>query len=313
MTTAISDVVSALGIETVSNNGNQIKGFCPVHKDRTGHEDQHPSWYINASTGAWFCFSCQGRGSLSHLVEALGGDADGVAGLVMDVAARKARSFGQEAPEPDKPIQYVSERLFAKNPYPHRVALERRDLDIDTVKLLNIRWDREGLCYLLPIYDFGSCLLGWQEKSAGYFNNYPDDVKKSRSLFGYQAIGKGKRVVLVESQLDAARFWRYGIDAVAMMGSFISMVQVQALRDLDLDLLVIAMDNDRAGNGAAANAMEKFLTAGVPIGFFSYPDDTEGQDPGDLSKRDLVGGVERAKLSAPPKIAELRGKLKSRY
>jgi DNA primase len=303
ITSTIEDAVRALDINVVSNNGQQIKGYCPVHKRNTGHEDQHPSWYINATTGAWYCFSCQGRGSLSHLIEAMGGDVEGVADLIIENAAEQARSLDGPAPEPE-PVQYVSERLFAKNPYPHPAAMERRDLDLETCKRLNIRWDRQGMCWLLPMYDFGARLIGWQEKSAGYFNNYPTGLRKSASLFGYQAIAKAKTVVLVESQLDAARFFRYNMEAIAQMGSGLSKAQAEAIDKLRPALVVIAMDNDKAGDGAAAIATELLRARSIDVAYFRYPRDTRDQDPGDLPAEDLKEGVARAMLAPPPDIAE---------
>lgn len=307
MTTTIEDAVVALGVNVVSSSDREIKGYCPVHPLTMGREDQHPSWYINAHTGAWLCFSCHAAGSLSHLVEMLGGDdVDGVASLVVDVAVKKARSFtAEKEAEPEaKPAPYVSERLFAKHPYPHKAAIERRDLTIDVCKMLNIRWDREGMCYLLPIYDFSSCLLGWQEKSAGYFNNYPPDVKKSRSLFGYQAIARPKILVLVESQLDAARFWRYDFQAVAAAGSALSTAQAEAIAVLQPAVVVIAMDNDKAGDDAAARAAAKLNAHGVKLAYFRYPEDTRDMDPGDLSPKDLSDGVHKARIWPTPEIKE---------
>jgi 5S rRNA maturation endonuclease (ribonuclease M5) len=308
MTTAIEAAVEALGITLVSNNGKNAKGYCPVHKERTGHDDTHPSWSINVNTGAWRCFSCGGVGALGHLVEAMGGNYDGIGDLIVQVSVERARKFDDDdEAAPEKPIEYVSERLFAKNPYPHESALERRDLDIDTAKLLNIRWDRKGMCYLLPMYSFDGVLLGWQEKSAGYFNNYPEGLRKAHSLFGYQAVRQAKRVVLVESQLDAARFWRYGIESVAQMGSALSVEQAHALEALDPGVVIIAMDHDKAGHAAAATASRRLSQCSVDVGYFTYTKRAlklDRPDPGDLDSADLIEGVEHASLWAPPWIAE---------
>jgi Toprim-like len=313
-TTTIEDAVQALGVQLVSTNSVNLKGYCPVHHLTKGRPDAHPSWYIHSATGAWFCFSCHARGSLSHLIEQLGGDADGVAELVFDVAAKKARDIGGDGGDggrdPEKPVQYVSERLFAKNPYPHTEALERRDLTLDVAKLLNIRWDRKGMCWLLPVYDFGARLLGWQEKSAGYFNNYPTEIKKSHSLFGYQAVRQAKTVVLVESQLDAARLYRYDVEALALMGSDLSRAQAEAVERLRPTLVVIAMDNDKAGDGAAAIATQRLKSLGVTVAYFRYPKDSRGLDPGELESDDLTHGVSHASLYPSPEIHECLAKHK---
>jgi hypothetical protein len=47
---------------------NEALALCPMHKERTGREDNSPSWWINLETGAHMCFSCHYKGSLLQLI-----------------------------------------------------------------------------------------------------------------------------------------------------------------------------------------------------------------------------------------------------
>jgi len=75
-TTDITDLLASIGVEVIKA-GQEIKARCPVHVKRTGKEDQNPSFYINAESGLWLCYSCGARGNLAHLVaEMTGNNAD---------------------------------------------------------------------------------------------------------------------------------------------------------------------------------------------------------------------------------------------
>lgn len=300
--TTTEQVLRSLGVR-ITRIGPQIRGHCPVHRFVTGHDDAHPSWGINATTGAWLCFSCHETGSLPKLVEILGGDVDGINSLILGNAVSELQA-GLEAPEgtpeaPEAPAAtYVSAYAFAKNPLPPTPMLAGRDIDVATCNALNIRWDAEGKCWLLPIYAFEGALLGWQEKSTGYFNNFPKGVMKRGALFGYGNLTGTEPIVVVESPLDAARFYHHGYEAVAVFGSFMADEQVDALARVDVRqraAVILAFDNDDAGHRAAYWSAPRFLQRGVDVRYFHYPS-SRPFDPGDLTVRDLHRGV---RLSSP--------------
>ena len=307
-TTATEQVLRGLGVR-ITSVGAQIRGHCPVHKMVTGHEDSNPSWGINAITGAWLCFSCHETGSLPRLVEILGGNVDEIGSMILGnaVTQLQAASEGsgdiETAPEPSA-ATYVSAYAFGKNPLPPERIMVPRDIDRTTCEALNIRWDSEGRCWLLPIYAFQGALLGWQEKSTGYFNNFPKGVMKRGALFGFQNLTGTQPIIVVESPLDAARFYCYGYEAVAVFGSFVSDEQAEALSNVDLRQrarVILAFDNDPAGHSAAYWSTRQFLQRGVEVSYFAYPT-KRPVDPGDLETRDLHRGVRLATPIMPPAI-----------
>lgn len=304
-------VLERLGVEVVADDGKEIKGLCPVHKLAVGREDTHPSWYMNAVTGAWLCFSCGSKGSLYSLVNTLGGDESLVER--MPVEAMKAKVEKWQAPEEtpeDEPI-LVNERVFNRNPYPPQRMRTRKDITLDVCEQLNIRWNAEDKFFMLPIYSFKGELMGWQEKSVGYFNNVPHRVKKSESLFGYGALRSNMPVALVESPLDAARFLRHEMQAVAVYGSYTSAAQLEALSRA-AKRVILAFDNDDAGYQASAIASRMLTNLGVDVRFFAYDVGTEGLDPGELDVWQLEHGFMNASSFAPATIRVAADKVKKK-
>jgi hypothetical protein len=292
----------------ITRVGSQIRGHCPVHRIITGHDDANPSWGINATTGAWLCFSCHATGSLPRLVDMLGGDVDGINQLILHGTGERLSALVRPAEDTDAPAEpeqpYVSPYGFSKNPYPPARMREARDVDIDTCVAMNIRWDIAGRCWLLPIYAFQGALLGWQEKSTGYVNTVPKGVMKRNSLFGYQSLTGTERVIVVESPLDAARLYHYGYEAVAIFGSYVSDEQIAAIANVDLrnrGEVVLAFDNDASGHRAAFFTAPKLRDLGVDVRFFNY--DTKSEvDPGEVSPAALHRGVRTATRTMPRAI-----------
>lgn len=306
------EVLEELGVRVHHVSEKELQGYCPVHHLKEGVEQSKPKWYMNAETGAWICFTCGQRGSLPYLVSALGGDPDSVEHLLTSAAVTTASRWVQ-----DRDGNEIEERvlvdpvLFDANPRPSQRVMDLKDVDEHTVARYNVRWDAKGKCWLFPIYGFDGQLMGWQEKSKGYFMNVPQDMKKGESLFGWHTYRRGPLVV-VESPIDAVRLASYGHAAVATMGSFVTDTQLSYLAGADR--LVLAFDNDDAGDHATEHVASA-LKHHPQLRFFKYPHRSRGTDPGELSPRQLLDGVEGASIIPPrstPKEKQFNEKPQSR-
>jgi hypothetical protein len=91
MTSSIEDTLEVLGLKVVSVRNSEIQLHCPAHKERTGKEDNNPSFWINGETGLFICFSCQWKGGLQSLVRYLGGNTDGITDIDLTVDRLTAR------------------------------------------------------------------------------------------------------------------------------------------------------------------------------------------------------------------------------
>jgi DNA primase len=295
-----------LGIEYVGSRGNEIQGFCPGHKDRVGHEDKNPSWYINSETGAHICFSCQFKGTLPYLVAYLkqmwSDD-----GLDFD-AARKWLNEGGELSEAFEravnkkkevfeDIVYVSEASLAAFVEPPIEALRSRGLTASAAAKHQILWDARMENWIIPIRNPRSgVLLGWQEKGyrGRFFRNRPTGVQKSKALFGWNNYAGGD-IIVVESPLDVVRLESVGISGgMATYGSLVSKEQLSLIKLADR--VLIAMDADEAGQKSAAQIAEATQALGFEAWFFNY-NGLDVKDIGAMSKAEIMTGIETARHS----------------
>ena len=124
--------------------------------------------------------------------------------------------------------------------------------------------------WILPIRSADGKLLGWQEKGqlSRRFFNRPPGIPKSKTLFGLNVWQPGQ-MIIVESPLDAVKLKSLNIPgAVATCGAIVSNEQLELMRRADL--LIIAMDNDSAGNKATQFLLQSFRRLGLEGWFFNY-------------------------------------------
>jgi DNA primase len=96
-------------------------------------------------------------------------------------------------------------------------------------------------------------------------------------------------MILVESPLDVVRLESIGITGgVASFGSLVSNDQVQLLKSAER--LIIAMDNDDAGNLSASNLLQALLQCNKEAWFFDYSD-TDMKDVGGMSRQEVINGI----------------------
>lgn len=294
----IEGVLTELGVRITNVSDKEIQAFCPVHHLVEGAEQSAPKWYMNAETGAWICFTCGQRGSLPYLVEALGGDAATIEQLKLSAATTTASRWvrdGNDVAVEERVL--VDPVLFDANPFPPERTMDNKDVDSHTCAQFNARWDAKGKCWLLPIYNFDGNLVGWQEKSKGYFMNVPKKVKKSDSLYGWH-LYRGGQLIVVESPLDAMRFGTYGYRAVATYGSFVSAEQTEKITLAAQ--VILAFDNDDAGDHAMDQMAKALVERHSYVRKFRYPPGSRGYDPGELTPSQLHDGVARPLLAIPP-------------
>lgn len=85
------------------------------------------------------------------------------------------------------------------------------------------------------------------EKGPKYL--YPKGIDVKELLFNYSYEPRD-RVVLVEGAADAIACWEVGVDAFAIYGSRLSVVQCELINRLQPDQIVCAFDLDNAGGNA---------------------------------------------------------------
>lgn len=301
-------VLERLNIDVINVRGSEILALCPGHKEITGKEDHNPSWWINAETGAHMCFSCGYKGSLFSLIATVQGlkDANGF----LDYADAKDwlylsfdnLNLGHDEDDQDdepvfKEVVDISEARLALFTFPPEHALKARGLTLAAAEKHQLMWDPKFGNWITLIRDpHSNKLRGWQEKgfSRRYFNNYPQGVEKSTTLFGFNRYSGG-RMIVVESPLDVVRLESLGITGgVSTYGSIFSTTQLNLI--LEADEIMFAFDNDESGYKASERMLELSISRGFEAWFFNYGH-TDMKDVGAMSRSEILTGINNAKHS----------------
>lgn len=310
-------VLEALGID-YTERGSEANALCPGHEQRTGRQDNSPSWYINLDTGQHICFSCGYKGNLAQLVcdvnefyiqaygttysydyEAAQNWLANISAIPLEKLAAMIKSLPQYQGPPPKPLE-MSEARLAIFTEPPLDALQSRNITAESAQEYGVLWDPKKKSWILPLREpHFNRLMGWQEKGTEHrtFFNRPTGLQRSRTLFGVN-VQNEELVIVVESPLDCLRLHSAGIKgAVAMCGTSISNDQVKLLRYSDR--VISAFDNpkvDKAGKKASDEMREWARKYGLNLSFFNYGD-TGKKDPGDLTDEEIVWGIQNAKTS----------------
>ena len=308
----VEKVLLGLDLPLYSQRGVEVNGLCPMHKKRTGKEDQHPSWWINSETGVHICFSCGYKGNIYTLVADVKGisyfDAQDYIGenseVPLDSLMRRIKDLPQYV-QPEEPVIAMSEARLAVYTSPPDIELKKRFLKRGAVDVHGVLWDVNNEAWILPIRDADTgALLGWQEKGARgrFFKNQPAGVKKSKTVFGVQIMSSTHDLIVVESPLDAVRLTGLGHNAISTFGAIISEEQAKIMRRASK--VIAAFDNDKAGYTANEQVRVMARKYGMDLYYFNYRG-IDVKDVGDMTEAEIEHGIKTAKTSILGKAAYL--------
>lgn len=266
---------------------------CPYHSERNA------SWSINLDDGKHNCFSCGAGGTFLDLLLHLRDDMDEEqarewirkhSGML-----RAAKILRGDNTWKKREAEKVTEADLALFSAPPKEALRSRDITAESCEVFGVLYVPDTERWILPVRDpYTNELRGWQEKGDGYFKNHPEGLVKSDTLFGFdvcQRLGTTTMVIVVESPLDAVRLWTYGYAAVATYGVNVSAEQMRLLAET-FDIIVLALDNDRAGDKVSVKMWKEYLGR-ARLRYFNYGD-VEDKDPGTMHIDDIDWAVDNA-------------------
>jgi DNA primase len=159
-------------------------------------------------------------------------------------------------------------------------------------------YDRFRNRVTFPIRDQRGRVLGFGARALRadsrpkYLNSPEGELyRKSHTLYGIDRargpIAKARRAIVVEGYTDVLALHEAGVEeAVAIMGTAITPEQVSMLAGLT-DLVVLALDADRAGADAMIRAQKVAGGRGLELRVAAMP---EGEDPADMLQE---GSVDR--------------------
>jgi len=290
-TTDLSDLLTAIGIDVVKA-GQEIKARCPVHVKRTGKEDNNPSFYINAESGLWLCYSCGAKGNLPHLISEMTGmhsEDPEIALMIMNHGVNQLETVKWEkVPTIDNSMYFHYTDVPAK-------YLRSRNITPQAAREYGVRWNEDNGSWIIPIISPEGELLGWQEKATSFVKNHPKGIKMRHTLFGIERLSS-KTVVLVESPLDVIRFASSfdGMQCLASFGASITQEQLRLLFGV-ADKVIVALDNDKAGINSAKQIFKSMPLIKQGIHWLHYKH-TSAKDIGDMTDEEVEVAISNASV-----------------
>ncbi len=167
---------------------------------------------------------------------------------------------------------------------------------------------------MFPIHDAKGAVVGFAGRvvddtlehlnapKAKYVNTSENKLfKKGELLFhlhqARRAARQSQQLVLVEGYTDVMALYRAGIaEGVAAMGTALTTEQAQLLAR-QAPVVVLAYDQDRAGQAAMHKNALPLLEEGVDVRVMALP---AGQDPDELLAKEGEGGVKKRLAAAQP-------------
>lgn len=321
---SIADQIAEKYLERVRLKDEFISAACPFHK---GGKEQHPSFWIQKSTGAWGCFACSIKGrDLKQLLRELG------------VRNRGLEAVIEEAAKEDKEKELVQKAIRAKKaraefkgthilPESLLGVFDFLPLDLTKAgfeeKLLrehDIGFDRRYSRITFPVRDlFGNLvgisgratLPGDMPKYLFYSGRrtkngkedyrelgewYPDYSNESvrdhlwRGNFVSKDLLEGSwdQLIVVEGFKAALWLVQNGwYHTVAIMGTSMSQAQERIIRRFGAEVFALA-DNNSPGRKASLEWCKKLSSSSFPVYEVRYPDYCdESTQPDDLSREEL--------------------------
>lgn len=290
------DVVEELepfNLERMEQNGAEIRACSPFRNER------NPSFYINVETGLWKDFGShddmRSQGNLvtllahlhqlsyedteAYLLEKYNVVVDEVEGLDLKINIQMDKKENQTFNREDlKPYLFRKKDYLLKRGISEEIQAKFVVGYCKKDKAVAFFW-RDSVTGKVVSVKFRNI----RQKQFYYLRG---GQPVSRHVFGlYNVIQEGHRkVYLVESEIDAMYLWTHGIPSVAVGGSFLSDMQRRRLIASGVTELVIATDNDNAGE-KLAKQVEKSLSGHIQMYRVALPN--YANDINDVKKEDI--------------------------
>lgn len=217
-------------------SGTERTFTCPVHSDSS------PSASVNVIKGLWYCYACGARGKVDGSYE------------VPDHIF--AREINRMLDDQDRLVYPESWLGIYTSSGPGEYWLSRYSPEACEKFQLGITPDGKWATY--PLRGRAGELLGVVRRTLTGDKQkykYPFGFDISQHLFNYHACSSDD-LVLVEGATDVFACWEAGYDAMATYGVNSTPEQVRLIRRYAPKRVILAFDQDRAGNKLASDWQE---------------------------------------------------------
>jgi DNA primase len=239
---------------------NKFVGRCPFH------DDEKPSFGMCLKTGQWGCFGCHEKGSIYHFIQNMedvnfvkalewlarfvGITNNYIPSLEYSEKLSKSLMKGFNAIEEEDEFEHVDLPPYCETALNHFEVASKRVTKRD-IKKYNIQYCIKGKsfigCLIIPIAFqgkqvafFSRDMLGLTDKT----KRYNLGAKIGKIFFNWdEAIKHPSYVIVVEGIFDCLAVQRFGYNAVALLGSHLSITK-EVLLLKNFKKIIIVLDND---------------------------------------------------------------------
>lgn len=266
---------------TMKDTNDNIMITCPMHKNG---QERSPSCGVHKKTGLVHCFTCGYSVTLSEMISNVFGRND--CGIFGREWLRK--NFTEIAVEERDELKlnlarkslkhefhsYVPDIVLEQYRYTHPY-MYKRGLTDDVIDKFDIGYDIETECLTFPVRDKnGNCLFVARRSVKDKYFHYPSGAHKP--LYGVYEMDSISPVYVCESMFNALSLVTIGCNAVALNGTG-SKEQYEELRRLPNRHIILALDNDEAGN-RGMNKIANYLKDSKILYSLSYKDSRDIND-----------------------------------
>lgn len=281
----VEEQLNILNIPIATRRGSWADCLCPFHEEGT------PSFSINLEHGGWIDRHDATSGNFVTLFM-----------RITELSRRDAINYlVRNQPAPIYTDTMLLDLLLKRQPETAAVDLNSwlnyyQMLSTDILPMwwfqrgftwleaerFGVRYDDKNDCLTFPVFDDMMNIVGYIERRFNTKTKYKYPKGWNRTLYPVNEI-EGTSVVLVEGALDAMTLLKYGIPAVAILGSSITKSQEDYIRS-HYNKIVIMLDNDSAGLQGTLTLGRKLGDLDAAIAYL--PDGIK--DPNEATREQLV-------------------------
>lgn len=236
--------------------------------------DGASSLQFNIERGLWTCFRCSDGGGAKSLVKRLGGRYvdPAVSVDLLHMQFDRLRTINKKRyQEDDLATEYLPETTLLRYGGPTHEYWKSRKFTEETVRLWDLGYDPLTDRCTIPYRTPEGELLGViQRRLDDVFPRYiyPKEFDRAGALFGSWNFPseESNTTSLVEGSTDVIKVCQAGRTSLGQYGSSIGPRQVELLKRLGVERLILFYDYDEAGRKALEDAQKKcggFLLAKV--------------------------------------------------
>ena len=264
---------------------------CPIHKG--GHEHT-PSCDIllydkgGVPAGTVSCFACGYRASFVKFVgDCLEIPYRQAAEWVLSISKYSLLDDVRDIPELEinefknnyNKLMPVTLEELKEYDYIHPYMF-KRGLTDELIDKFEIGYDPKTKCLTFPVYVDGKCLFVARRSVTHKMFNMPKNLYP-KPIYGLDYITDDE-VYVCESILNALTIWKYGKQAIALLGTG-SHDQINMLNNTGIRRFILALDGDEGGMNGTKRLIEGLTNSIVTI--LKTP--TDGRDINDLTKEEF--------------------------